>query len=57
MTGASELLDVAADNLVTATHRVYIDNMSCESRKHLIRAAKDLFEGTLKVSTDYTHSI
>ncbi|KAK2171973.1 hypothetical protein NP493_1009g01008 [Ridgeia piscesae] len=49
MTRASELLDVSADSLVTATHRVYVDNMSHQSRRHLIRAAKDLLEGTLKV--------
>ena len=49
MTRASELLDMSADSLVTATQRVYVDNMNCHSRRHLIRAAKDLLEGTLKV--------
>ena len=51
MPPACEMLGVSGKEMVTATQRVHLENFSPESRRHLIRTAKDVLEGTLKVQT------
>ena len=50
MPSACELLTVAGSNFVTASQRVDAENFSHGARRHLIRSAKDVLEGTLKVT-------
>ena len=50
---ACDLLGMAGNNLVTAAHRVEAEKFSPESRRHLVRMAKDVLEGTLKVPLCY----
>ncbi len=49
MPSSCEMLSIAGQNFVTATQRAEMDNYDHASRKHLIRASKDILEGTLKV--------
>ena len=49
MPGACELLTVAGQSILTAAHRVSIEGLTEAARKNLIRSAKDVLEGTLKV--------
>lgn len=50
MPKACELLSIAGQGLVTASQRVHMENFSTQGRRHLIRTAKDVLEGTLKVN-------
>ena len=50
MPGACDILIVAAQNLVTAQQGLKVENFRPEARKHLIRTAKDILEGTIKAS-------
>ena len=60
MPKATEALSVAGCNLVTASQRLLVENYSSEARRHLVRTAKDVLEGTLKVthqmSPDYVRA-
>ena len=50
MPGACEMLTAAGENFVFATQNAQVNNFNQKARKHLIRAAKDVLEGTLKVN-------
>ena len=49
MPGACELLSVAGQGIVAASQRIHIEGLTAPARKNLIRTAKDVLEGTLKV--------
>ena len=51
MPGARELLSVAGQGIVTASQRIHIEGLTAPARKNLIRTAKDVLEGTLKVQS------
>ncbi len=51
MPKACEILTVSGKNLVVAAQRVAVEKFSSESRRYLVRAAKDVLEGTLKVNS------
>lgn len=49
MASACEMLTVAGQDFLFATQNAQILNFTQSSRKHLITAAKNVLEGTLKV--------
>ena len=55
MPAACDMLSVAGQNFLTASQRVGVENYGRESRRHLIRTAKDILEGTLKVVTRHCY--
>ena len=57
MPGACELLTVAGQEVLTAAQRISVEGFTLPARKHLIRAARDVLEGTLKVRWSGIYSI
>lgn len=49
---ACDGLSVAAQNFVTAQQRLAVENYCHEARRHFVRTAKDILEGTIKVGPE-----